>query len=74
MLGLRCSAVRSPLRLAVSPVATPVLLSSHRHRWWNLTSARNASLKPAASAGSDKKPYYVTTPLFYVNAGEYPNR
>lgn len=61
---------RTPLR---SLFRTSQLISSRRP--WTCTSCKHGWTIPrrgvATAPQKSKKPYYVTTPIFYVNAGEY---
>jgi len=63
--------IRQPLirQLQIRPLCQPKLLSVNRHFTATSTAAA-AQTPPAVSAVEGEKPYYITTPIFYVNAGE----
>lgn len=48
-------------------------------RPWTCSACKNGLSRPprrgvATSLGKFKKPYYVTTPIFYVNAGTFHDK
>jgi hypothetical protein len=59
--------MRAPLALHASLRALRLQRSSAR--LFTINAVKSYSTAPSAPAPPKDKPYYITTPIFYVNAG-----